>query len=140
MGKGETLMVQITITNAGGTLTCDAIKHNERQTCKTAIRNIPNRPKGSFVDEGTWTLKNRVLRMDIRLSDAQKTTLKAIFDASATVTITMLVTNGYQWVYTAWLQRKPIVYSYSRDESGNIKEWGTSLEFVVSTYSYALTP
>jgi len=131
-------MPQITISNANGTLNCDAIAWSERQTCKVAIRDIPLRQEGSYVDEGTYVLKNRRISMTIRLTDAQKTTLQHIFCSGLVVTITASVgtTEFPRWEYTAWLRKKPVTYQYSKEDSSNIREWITELEFVVSIFNY----
>lgn len=130
-------MTQVIITNAGGTLNCDAIEHRERQTCKFPVRSVPTRTSGSFVDDGTYTLKNRRLFMTIRLTDAEKTTLQAIFDQSVVVTITMKLTAAAYpaWVYTAWFEQKPIIYEYS--SGGSTREWLAELVFVCGFYGGA---
>jgi len=135
VGEGAIIMTQITISNAGGTLSCDAIAYSERQKCDVAIRDIPTRSTGSLIDTGTWTLKNRVLTMTIRFTDAGKSTLQGIFDQSAKVTIAMAVEGIGFWVYTGWLRKKPIVYEYSKDET-NTKEWRAKLEFVISSFQF----
>jgi len=130
----------ITIDNSGGNLQTECvIRYSERQACKTAVRGIPLRTAGSFVDTGTWTLRNRRLYMTIRLTDAEKTTLQAIFDATAIVTIIMKTTDADypRWTYTAWFEKKPLIYEYSKDGSGNVNEWVAELEFVCSAFSYA---
>jgi hypothetical protein len=134
-------MTQITITNAGGTLNCDAVAWEEGQICDPAIREIPLRSQGEYLDTGTWTLKNRIIRIAVRVTDAEKTTLFNILVASANVTITALAaTSGYEWVYTAWLRKQPSEYEYSKDGSGNEREWIVKLEFVASTFLYQATP
>jgi len=124
-------MTQITIANAGGTLECDAIAWNEGQICKVAVRDVPLRTTGAFIDTGTYTLKNRKIRTSIRLSDAQKTTLQAIFNQSALVTITAVQGSKGTWTYTAWLRKKPIMYEYSNNSA--VREWIAELEFDVGT-------
>ncbi|MCK4500092.1 hypothetical protein KAU11_06305, partial [Candidatus Babeliales bacterium] len=103
-----------------------------RQACKVAVRGVPLRTTGSFVDTGTWTLKNRRLRVEMRLTDANKTTLQAIFDASAVVTIT-----AYDWTYTGWFVKKPMIWEYSKNGSGSEREWLVEVEFVLSSFSYS---
>jgi len=140
MGE-NTVMPRITITNAGGTLTCDAIEWEESQDCNPAIRDVPLRALGAVIDTGTYVLKNRIVGITIRITDAQLITLRNIFNESQNVTITALAaTSGYQWVYTAWLRKKPTIYEYSKDESGNEREWDVRLEFVVSTFLYQAIP
>lgn len=121
----------ILISNSGGSLYSHAIDWRERQACRVAVRDVPLRTTGSFVDVGTYTLRNRRLNITIRLTDANKTTLQAIFDAVALVTITV---RG--WTYTGWFERKPIIYEYSVNNSGN-REWVAEMEFVLSSFSYS---
>lgn len=110
----------------------DCIAWRERQTCKVAVRNIPLRTTGSFVDTGTYTLRNRRLYITVRLTDAKKTTLKTTFDGRIEVTIT---TRG--WTYTGWFVTKPLVYEYSKDGDGDEREWIAELEFTLSSFSYS---
>ena len=129
----------VTIANAGGTSDCCIIEHGERQACKVAVRGVPLRTAGSFVDTGTWTLKNRRLHITIRLTDAEKTTFQDIFEATAMVTIIMRTTAAEypRWTYTGWFVKKPLVYEYSKDGDGNIREWVVEIEFVLSSLSYS---
>lgn len=121
----------IFIVNAGGTLCCDAIAWKEIQVCKVAVRNIPLRTTGSFVDTGTYTLKNRKLSITIRLSEANKTILQAIFDANVKVTIT-----AGDWTYTGWLREKPLEWAYSKTSDGIVRNWIADLGFDIETFSY----
>lgn len=129
----------ITIVNAGGSLCCDAIAWRESQIDKVAVRNIPLCSTGSFIDTGTYTLKNRKLEITFRLTAAQKTTLQAIFNQSEVVTITAIQGTTGTWTYTAWLRKKPIIYEYSKNGDGTVREWLAELEFDVSAFSYAPT-
>lgn len=122
----------ILIVNAGGTLCCDAIEWRERQNCNVAVRNIPLRTTGSFVDTGTWTLRNRRLYITARFTDADKTILQAIFGGHVEVTIT-----AGDWTYTGWFVTKPLVYEYSKDGNGNEREWIVEMEFALSSFSYS---
>lgn len=130
----------IIIGNSGGNLQTERpIGYSERQACGVAIRGVPLRTTGSFVDTGTWTLRNRRLYMTIRLTGAEKTTLQAIFDATAIVTIVMKTTSADypRWTYTAWFEKKPLIYEYSKNGNGSAREWLAELEFVCSAFSYA---
>ena len=131
MGEGAVKMTQIAITNAGGTLNCDAIEWGERQVCKVAVRPVPTRSSGSFIDTGTYTLKNRVITMTIRVSDTEKTTLQGIFNQSANCTIT-----AGDWTYTAWLQTKNILWKFAM-QNGIERNWETELKFKIATFSYS---
>jgi len=122
----------VLIKNTGGSLCCNPIEWGEGQSCKVAVRSIPTRSAGSFVDVGTYTLKNRRLDIGVRLTDANKTSLQAIFDASAVVTIT-----AYGWTYTGWFVKKPVIWEYSKDGSGNERKWLADMEFVLSSFSYS---
>ena len=131
----ETRETGVTIMGDEELLECDAIDWAESQTCNVAVRNVPLRSTGSFIDTGTYTLKNRKLDMTIRLSDLQKTTLKAIFDQTLTVTVIAVGDKG-TWTYTAWLRNKPIIYEYSKHDNGIVREWIAELEFDISSFSY----
>ncbi len=134
MGEGWT-MTKIQITNIGGTLNFDAINWNESQTCKVAIRPVPTKTDGSKVDTKTYVLEPKKINIKIRLSDAEKITLETIFNANVTVTITAVTASG-TWTYTAWLEKKPLIYQYAKQ--GDVtREWITTLNFVSNTYSYA---
>jgi hypothetical protein len=128
----------ITITNDGGTLLCQAINWTEVQISEVAIRDVPTRTAGALVDTGTYVLKNRKLKMTVRLTDAQKTMLQAIFDANANCTITAKCETGVaypRWTYTAWFKNKKLEWRY-RKEGSNIVEWLTDLEFICTTFAY----
>ena len=131
----ETRETGVTIMGDEEFLECDAIDWAEGQTCNVAVRNVPLRSNGSFIDTGTYTLKNRKLEMTIRLSDLQKTTLKAIFDKTSTVTVIAVGDKG-TWTYTAWLRNKPIIYEYSKNNGETVREWLAELEFDISSFSY----
>lgn len=122
----------IIIQDGGKTLVCNAIDWRERQACKVAVRDVPLRTTGSFVDTGTYTLKNRRLYITIRLTDAEKTTLQTTFDGTAQITIT-----AGDWTYVGWFVTKPIIYEYGKDGSGNVKEWIVEMEFVLSSFTYS---
>lgn len=108
------------------------IEWRERQGCNIAVRNVPLRTVGSFVDTGTWTLRNRRLYITLRLTDAQKTTLQATFDGHIEVTV-----EAGDWTYTGWFVTKPLVYEYSKDGDGNEREWIVEMEFALSSFSYS---
>ena len=131
----ETRETGVTIMGDEELLECDAIDWAESQTCNVAVRNVPLRSAGSFIDTGTYTLKNRKLDMTIRLSNTQKTTLKAIFDKTLTVTVIAVGDKG-TWTYTAWLRNKPIIYEYSKNNGETVREWLAELEFDISSFSY----
>ena len=127
----------VDIQNLGGKLSCCVIRLREVQACKVPVRDTPIRTTGSFVDTGTWTLKNRRLYMTLRLTDAMKTLLKAIFDYKGIVTITAVDSGVGTWIYTGWFVTKPIVYEYSVDSNGDVNEWAADITFVLSSFSYA---
>ena len=135
-------MTQIKISNAGGTLECDAIKWAERQSCNPAIRQIPPSSSGEFVDTGTFVMDNRKLTIIIHLTDAQRDTLNNIFNANATVTATVTIiakTESGQdyprWVYRCWLSEILNEYSYSK-EGTNEREWLVTIKFICKNYTY----
>lgn len=128
-------MTNISISNTGGTLDCEAIDWNEQQKCNVAVRDVPLKTTGSIIDNDTYVLKTRRLTMSIRLTNAEKITLQGIFDESETVAIEAIAsTSGYKWTYTAWLRAKPIMYEYRKES--DVKEWIAELEFDVSSFSY----
>lgn len=109
------------------------IEWRERQACRVAVRDVPTRATGSFVDTGTYTLRNRRLWLTFRLTDAEKTTLQTTFDGHVQITIT-----AGDWTYTGWFVRKPIIYEYSVDVGGgNTREWIVEMELVLSSFSYS---
>ena len=128
----DILCNDVAIINSGGSLCLDVIDWKEVQICKVAVRNVPLRTTGSFVDEGTYTLKNRKLSITIRLSEANKTILRAIFDANVIVTIT-----AGDWTYTGWLREKPLRWEYSKTSGGIVRNWVADLEFDIETFSYS---
>ena len=133
MGEGRT-MTQVSITNAGGTLDCESISWQESQMCEVAIRPVPLKTSGSKVDTKTWVLKPKKINTRIRLSDAEKITLEAIYNANVVVTITAVTASG-TWTYTAWLERKPLIYQYAKQGDAT-REWITNLSFLSNTYNY----
>lgn len=134
-------MPRINITNSGGSLDCDAITWREGQRCNVAVRNLPLREDGPLIDTGTWVLKNKILNFEVRITDSELKTLKDIFNVSATVTITALAaTSGYRWVYTAWIIETPRKYEYSKDGSGNEREWIVEINCAVSIFIYEAIP
>lgn len=123
---------------AEGTVVIDSepyeciIKFRERQGYKVPIKEVPTCSSGSFVDTGTYTLKNRRLSIEVRLTDAKKASLQATFDGRAEVTIT-----AGDWTYIGWFVKKPLVYEYSVNGDGDIREWIVEMEFVLSSFSYS---
>ena len=128
-------MTNIQISNGGGVLNCESISWQESQICEVAIRPVPLKTDGSKVDINIWVLKTKKINTIIRLSDAEKTTLKAIFDANVIVTITAVTASG-TWTYTAWLEKKPLIYQYAKQGDAT-REWRANLMFLSNTYSYA---
>lgn len=131
-------MTQATLENAGGTLLCDILALSESQDCNVAIRGIPTRTLGPLVDTGTFTLKFRRLKITIRFSDVEKTTLQAIFDQNLKVIITIVdnIDVLTTWQYMGWFVKKPITYAYSKDENDNVKEWVAKLEFDIDEFLF----
>lgn len=128
----------VTIGNNGGTLYCKAIYWRETQVCEVAVRDVPTRTAGAFVDTGTYVLKNRRLKMTIRCATADKTMLQAIFDQNENCTVSVTCESGSaypRWVYTCWFRNKRIEWRY-RKESGTEKCWFTDLEFICTTHAY----
>lgn len=109
----------------------ECIDWRERQGCKVAVRNIPLRTSGSFVDTGTWTLKNRRLYITIRLTDTTKAVFQALFNGHVEIVIT-----AKDWTYIGWFVTKPLVYEYSVNGSGNTREWLVEAEFALSSFYY----
>jgi len=135
-------MTQITISNIGGTLECDAIAWSEKQTCDPAIREIPLNSTGEIVDTGTFVIDNKQLVFTVRLTDTQKTVLKNIFNANALITVTAKTEFGQnypRWEYACWLFRILKEYSYSK-EGINEREWEVELEFYCSSFWYEVNP
>jgi hypothetical protein len=135
------LMTQIEISNSGGMLDCDAIEWSEGQSCDPATRQVPLRSDGEFVDTGTFVIDNRQITITVRLTDAQRDTLNLIFNANATVTITVKTESGQnypRWGYTAWLSRILKEYRYSKEGSDE-REWEVELEFYCSSFSYEVS-
>jgi len=111
---------------------------NEIQVCNPAIRDVPTREDGAFVDTGTFTLKNRKIRITLRLSDAEKTVMQSLFDENANCAIVVQCETGTdypRWTYTAWFTDKKLQWKY-RKESGTEKPWVVELEFVCTTFAY----
>lgn len=128
----------IKISNAGGTLYCDAIAWSESQTCDPAIRQRPLAEEGELIDTGTFVIDNRRLTITVRLTDAQKVTLNDMFNANATITIMAKTESGEdypRWEYTCWTFRILKEYSYSKLDSDE-REWEVELEFYCSSFYY----
>jgi len=115
----------------------DVISWKESQNCNPAIKDVPLREDGAYVDVSTFTLKARILNITFRLTDSEKTSIETIFDAHTSITITAHI-NGddYSWIYDAWLTRKPLVYEYRSRGGSNLKEWRMECEFKVRSFSY----
>lgn len=129
-------MEYVIIENSAGTLNCDAYQWEESQSCDVAIRPVSTRNSGSKVDTSTHTLNPRTLRMTIKLTDNDKSILKDIFDACEKVDIVGQIDGeAGVWLYTAWFEKKPLIYKYGVSE-GNMFEWRANLEFLVESFEY----
>jgi len=130
-------MTHITIENSGGTLECEALSWREEQSCIPAIRDVPLRSDGAYVDTSTFVLKARMLDISLRLSDSEKTTLEAIFNADESVTITATsdFDGDYEWMYTGWFSKKPLIYEYKKQPDAT-REWRAELEFKIQSFNY----
>lgn len=125
---------KVTISNAGGTVTCDAIDWRESQVCIPSIGDVPTRATGQYVDTGVWVLKTRQLKIRTRLSNAEKTTLLAIFNQVAIVTIVGNVGTLMNWTYYGWFRDKDIVYEYSKETA--LEPWRCDLIFDIYSFNY----
>jgi hypothetical protein len=127
-----------TMTNAGGTLSFTPLTWSEGQKCNVAVRPIPLKTSGAFIDTGTWVLKSKTIECVMRLTDTEKTTLTSIFNDSSLVTIYLRRSDStYYWMYVAWLHSKKIDYQYFQDINGNIYHWFTTLTFDVESTVFA---
>lgn len=128
------------ITNDGGSLTFEPIRWKERQVCNPTIQSVPTRDKGQRIDASVYVLKTRELRIKLRLTDAEKTTLLAIFNSFTMCTITT-DSNGdgaIDWTYTAWFRSKKIVWDYrefGRCDEIDTRPWRADLIFDVESFS-----
>lgn len=113
------------------------ISWTEIQECTPAIRNIPLRDEGAYVDVSTFTLKARVLNIIFRLNETEKTAMETAFDGNTSITITSrLYGDSSCWVYDAWLSKKPLIYEYRSQGGGNTREWRAECEFKIRSFSY----
>jgi hypothetical protein len=123
------------ITNTGGTLVFQPISWEERQNSRPSIRSVP-RNATQHLDPDTYLIEVKTIDFTARLTDAEKTTLMAIFNANAKVTLQLY--NAHQagtWTYTGWLQRPQMNFEYKVENGANIRWWKCTLEVLVDTVS-----
>lgn len=136
----ETTTVEI--SNSGGNLTFNrTIRWKERQVCNPTIQDVPTRGAGQRIDTDVWVLKTRELRLRVRLNDAEKTTLLAIFDAVDICTITADSDDDgvVEWSYHVWFRSKKIVWDWSQEyAAGTERPWRADLVFDVEEFKRGL--
>lgn len=136
MGEDRKMTI-LTISNSGGTLTNDAYEWEEEQSVSLPIQPIPTKSSGSYVNTNIHVVNPKTLSITIKLTNAQKTTLDAIFNANEKVTITGNIDDDTgTWTYSVWFSKKPIVYKYVKSELDTF-EWRADLEFIVESYSFS---
>lgn len=124
------------ITNTGGTVTCSSVLEvRMSENTKVALRKVPKRSSGEVLDYGTWKHEPLELELVLRLTDAQQTTLEAIFDASATATVTLNSDYG-TWTLSGWLDDKEVRYEYSAGSNSALRPWKYRLKFYITSASF----
>jgi len=110
------------------------------QDCDVAIRPVPRRQEGEVLDTGTYILTTMDLQIVARLSDAERTTLEAMFDEEAECTVEL----GDGWEFIGWFRSKEIDFQWAvtKDEEsgGNInRNWRVTMRFDIRAVSYSPT-
>lgn len=122
----------------GYNLQADVIAWREEQSCQPAIRDVPMRTDGAYVDTSSYVLKARIIYMTVRLSDSQKSTLQNIYNnrTSGFTIVAEMDWDGYdEWYYSGcWFLKKPLIYEYKSRGGSDLREWRADLVFKVQQF------
>lgn len=117
-----------------------AIDVNEAQDCNPAVRDLPH-TTSQYLDDATYVLSPRELRITLRLNDREKAVLNQIFAYLETDFSTNLYTELWlitsdginAWHYTGFIKEQSSKWEYHIENGRKARWWEIEISCDVKT-------